>query len=83
MDVSLAITFRPEGGTPITIARTADRGLLREAARAAISEADRRAEEIAQEDAVFGELQRQESARIRKALETVVPELCGAAGVVM
>jgi hypothetical protein len=74
-EVRLAITFQAAGSAPITIARIKNRGLLREAAIAAMSEAESFTEEVSKEDAVFGELQRQETERLRKAIETVLPEL--------
>jgi hypothetical protein len=73
--IGLYITFEPEYGKPITLARVHERGLLLNAASTALLEAEAAAEEMAAEDDTLGELQRQEAGRLRLALELVLPEL--------
>ena len=77
--VGLNITFEPERGKPVTLARVRERALLLDAAGAALLEAEEAAEQMAAEDQLLGELQRQEATRLREALELVLPELCAAA----
>ena len=77
--IGLYITFEPERGNPVTLARVRKRSLLLEAAGAALLEAENTAEQMAAEDQLLGELQRQEATRLREALELVLPELCAAA----
>jgi hypothetical protein len=67
---------------PLTLARIGERALLLNASDAAISEAESVAEQTAAEDPILGELQRQEVARLRRALELVLPELQAAVGAV-
>lgn len=80
--VSLYITFEPDHGDPVTLARVRKRALLLDAAGEAILEAERKAERLASEDALLGELHRDEVGRLRRALERVLPELRLAAGAV-
>ena len=80
--VSLSITFEPENGDPVTLARVRKRGLLLDAAGEAILEAERKAEQMASEDELLGQLHRDEVSRLRRALELVLPELRSSAGAV-
>ncbi len=75
MKISLYITFEPEHGRPVTLAKITDREILVAASIAALHEATKRAELMSVEDDLLGELQCQEVARLRSALERVVPEL--------
>ena len=76
---ALYITLEPERGKPVTLARVSDRALLTDAATVAISEAEKLADEMSDQDQVLGELQRHEVQRLRRALEMVVPEIRGVA----
>jgi hypothetical protein len=49
--------------------------LLTRAARAALLEADRLADQLVNEDPLLGVLQQQEASRLRLALELVLPEI--------
>lgn len=71
----LAILYEPERGRPLTVARITDRQLLIAAARAAIAEAESRAEMLGDVDPVLGAVQREESARMGRVLRMVIPEL--------
>ena len=73
--VGLYITLEPENGKPVTLARVRNRALLLDAAEAALLDAEQLATQMAGEDAVLGELQRDEVGRLRRALELVLPEL--------
>ena len=73
--VELHLTLEPRRGRPITIARVTDRGLIADAAFAALAEAEEKARSTAVEDEILGELHRQEVQRLRQALETVLPEI--------
>lgn len=75
MSVRLYITLEPERGKPITLARINDRDLLLDAALSALQEAEAEATEMASQDKILGELQRQEASRLRQALELVLPEI--------
>jgi hypothetical protein len=75
MKLGLYITLESAVGKPVTLARVSDRSLLTGAARTAIREAEEKAELMAAEDEDLGILQLQEAARLRTALEYVIPEL--------
>jgi hypothetical protein len=80
--VSLCITFEPENGDRVTLARVQKRALLLDAAGEAILEAERLAAQMADEDTLLGELHRDEAGRLRRALELVLPELRTTAGAI-
>ncbi len=84
-NIGLYITLEPRGGHPVTVAKVADRRLLIAAATAAIAEAEAQVRALAGEDELLGHLQHAEAARLRHALELLVPEVRGAgtAGAVM
>ncbi len=76
MSVKLYITLEPSGGgRPVTVARIADRGVLLDAAEAAIREAQGKVETLAEEDERLGFLQKEEVARLCRSLEGIIPEL--------
>jgi hypothetical protein len=75
MGIRLYITLEPEHGKAITLARVNDRELLTNAAMAALQEADSMVNEMASQDQMLGQLQRQEASRLRQALELVLPEI--------
>jgi hypothetical protein len=79
--VGLYITLEPENGEPVTLARVRKRALLIEAAGEALLQAEQLAERMAVEDALLGELQRDEAGRLRRALELILPELRAAGAV--
>jgi hypothetical protein len=77
MTAALFIALEPSGGgSPVTLARVSDRGALVSVAREAIKESRRQTEEMSHEDELLGQLQHEESNRLQRALELVVPELC-------
>ena len=74
--VSVFITLEPiGGGAPVSLARVDDRGAVVSVARTAIDESRRRTSELADEDELLGQLQFEESNRLQRALELVLPEL--------
>jgi hypothetical protein len=73
--LGLYITFEPELGKPVTLAKVHDRELLKDAALSALSVAEHLVSEVEAQDKTLGELQRQEACRLRNALELVLPEL--------
>ncbi len=75
MSTGLLIAFEPPNGKAVTLARVANRRLLLAAAVAAIAEADHKAAAMETEHEVLAALQRDEAARLRRALEFVLPEL--------
>jgi hypothetical protein len=75
--IGLYIILEPARGKPVTLARVNDRELLTEVAVAALDEAERAVHQMASEDPVMGELQRQEATRLRTALELVLPAIRG------
>jgi hypothetical protein len=76
MEIGLYITLEPDHGKPVTLARVNDRALLASAAAAALDEAVRMVDQMAAEDPLLGELQRQEVSRLRKAIDLVLPGTC-------
>ncbi|HWR49611.1 MAG TPA: hypothetical protein VN428_00790 [Bryobacteraceae bacterium] len=80
MFIGLAILLEPERGDPVTLAEVQDRQLLLTAAMEAIRAAEAKAHEWGAEDRVLGVLQAEEAARLRRALELVVPGLRDARG---
>lgn len=83
MRIGLYITLEPERGKPVTLARVEDSTLLLDAAEVALDEAEKRAQEMHEQDPVLGMLQRQEAGRLRSALELVIPGLRTAVAGVM
>ena len=79
--VNLYITFEPERGKAVTVARVRDRSLLLDAAERAILEAESDAEALVTEDEILSELQRQDAARLRRALQLIIPEMAFAGAV--
>jgi hypothetical protein len=79
--IALHITLESATGRIVTLARTSDRRLLIDAARAALLEAAQRATEFAEDDPFLGEIQRGEVRRLQKAMELAIPELRVTAGV--
>jgi hypothetical protein len=78
--ISLYITLEPNRGKPVTLARVKNPALLKDAALAALAEAESTAVQMAAEDQILGELQGQEVRRLRQSLELVLPEILMAAG---
>jgi hypothetical protein len=76
---ALYLVLECGSGSPVTLARVADRRFLVEAARHAISESQNRVGEMRAEDALLGELQNEESVRLGRALALAIPELQTAA----
>jgi hypothetical protein len=70
---SLTITYQAPGQQPLSVATVEDEGLLRQAARIAIEQAEQRAVAVAAEDPVMGMLQAAEVRRLRAALSILVP----------
>jgi hypothetical protein len=70
---SLVIAYHPPGQPPQSVVTVNDPCLLQAAARAAIKEAEQKAAELTAEDPVLGRLQAAEVARLRMALEILVP----------
>jgi hypothetical protein len=76
MSIALYIVCEPrDRGKPLALARIEDRMALLAAARAAISEAEARANDIDDYDEVLGELQREEAQRLKNSLERLIPDL--------
>ena len=76
MSIALYIVCEPkDAGKPLALARIEDRGALIAAARAAVSEAEARADHVESCDVVLGELQREEAHRLRNSLERLIPDL--------
>jgi hypothetical protein len=70
------VAFEPRGGgQPVTLCRVADRQVLVAAARQALFESRVRTGSLACEDPILGRLQADESERLERALERVIPEL--------
>ena len=64
-----AIIYEKPDCAPLCIAKISDRGLLADASRMAIEEAQREAEELREKDTVLGEIQRHELAKLRCVLD--------------
>ena len=76
MSIALYIVCEPrDAGKPLALARIEDRRTLVAAARAAVFEAEARARDSEDRDAVLGELQREEACRLRSSLERLIPGL--------
>jgi hypothetical protein len=75
MDVSLHLIYEIQGKPQISAARIKDKKLLVEAARRAIEEAERKAEEMAKIDELLGKLQAEEAERLGKVLTLLIPEV--------
>ena len=73
--IELCISFEPNPGQAVTVARVTDRDLILHTAHTALEEADARAKRLSALDPVLGELWRQEARRLRVALELVLPDL--------
>jgi hypothetical protein len=69
---SLTITYQAPGQRPLSVATVDDEGLLRQAAKLALEQAEQRAE-AASEDPIMGMLQAAEVRRLRAALSILVP----------
>ena len=70
---SLVIAYQIPGQPAQSVVTVNDRHLLLAAARAALEEAQQKTDELAAEDPVLGRLQAAEVARLRTALELLVP----------
>jgi hypothetical protein len=70
---SLTITYQAPGQRPLSVATVDDEGLLRQAAKLAIEQAEQRAKTVASEDPVMGMLQAAEVRRLRAALSILIP----------
>lgn len=77
MEKSLTVflVYEPTGGSPVTVARVGSRGLLIHVAKAAITEAQARAELFTEADQVLGDVEREEAIRLERVLKMLVPEL--------
>lgn len=64
----LVIAYIPEGGTPLSLARISDRTLLREAATAALLEAEQTTRSLMVADRTLGAIQAEETAKLRRVL---------------
>jgi hypothetical protein len=73
----VAILYEPERGRPLTVARVSNRELLLIVASAAVAEAEERARQLGCADETLGAVQREETARLRRVLELLVPDLPG------
>lgn len=62
-------------GKPMAIARVEDRQAVLNVAKAAIAEAEAKAEQMETGDKLLAELQRYEVEQLRRSLERVIPEL--------
>jgi hypothetical protein len=72
---SLAIVYTPEGGRPLRVACVSDRLLLRKAADAALRQAQREADALAESDKTLGTIQAEETAKLRRVLRLLVRPL--------
>ena len=70
---SLTITYQAPGQRPLSVATIEDEGLLLQAARLALKQAEQRAAAVASEDPIMGLLQAAEVRRLRAALCILVP----------
>jgi hypothetical protein len=75
MKASLQIIYEGDYGRPLTAATVLDRQLLVHAAEAAIAEAHRKADAVADVDDFLGTLQHEDAARLAKVLGMLIPEL--------
>jgi hypothetical protein len=83
MNFRVAILYAPDGRRPLRVVELEDQGLLATVAKAAIREADLKAAKLARHDAVLGIVEREESARIRRVLEALLPRDNSATPVLM
>lgn len=72
---TLVICYAEPGGKPLSVATVEDPDLLLRAARLAIRQAEQRAALAAKSSPLMGRLQAAELARVRAALELLVPGL--------
>lgn len=75
--VALLLLYEPTTaqGRPVPVARVADQRIILEVARAAVLEAQKRADSLAAADELLGEVEREEVARLRRVLELLIPAL--------
>jgi hypothetical protein len=75
--LTLVLLYEPASSQrrPVPLARTTDPDLLLEVAAVAIAEAEQRAENLATEDAVLGEIEREEAERLSRLLRLLFPRL--------
>ena len=73
MNFRVAILYAPDGRRPLRLVELQDQKLLASVARAAIRESDLRVAELDRHDAVLAIMEREESARIRRVLEALLP----------
>jgi hypothetical protein len=73
--VCLALLYVPPDGKPFRIANVADKGLLIQAAHAAIHEQDCRAACVDEVDGILGAVEREESRKLRAVMGLLLPEL--------
>jgi hypothetical protein len=77
--VQLAIVYTPEGGKPYRVVGIEDRALLRDAAAAAVREAEQRAYVLDGRDPFLSAVETAEASRLRRVLGMIVPEFNGVA----
>ena len=77
---SLTITYESPGQAPVSVATVYDEGLLRQAARLAVEQAEREAKAVAAQDPIMGRLQVTEVTRLRAALSILVPGFAATRG---
>lgn len=70
---TLTITYQAPGQRPLSVATVEDAGLLRQAAKLALEQAEQHAAAVASEDPVMGMLQAAEVRRLRAALSILIP----------
>jgi hypothetical protein len=84
MSIALYIVCEPkDAGKPLALARIEDRSALVAAARAAISEAEARANGVEELDQVLWELHREEARRLTDSLNRLIPDLTFAGAQIM
>jgi hypothetical protein len=69
---NLAITYTPDGGRPLNIARISGRLLLRSAAAVAVREAERKTQSLMAQDHVLAMVQGEEAAKLRRVLRALM-----------
>jgi hypothetical protein len=76
-NIALVLLYEPATAKsrPVPVARVADARLILEVARAAVLEAQARADFLAAADDLLGEVERAEVARLQHVLEFLLPAL--------
>lgn len=75
--MKLAILYEPTGGRPLAVCTLSDRGLLVNAARAAIQERRAEAKRLSTCDETLGRIANDDASRLQGTLRALIPELGG------